>query len=312
MIGAPEDGRDASLRNVTLAATCGADAATLVFVALETMGPATMEEALRLVAERGPEWARACRDAPPPTALATLEPELRFAPELARVRPEEGDHELRGHLLFRELVGRRSFFQVAALSIAGLELSSSDAELLEHLGVNTQLADARIWPLTLARRIAARGGPVRRAVAAAMATMLNPRMAVEPVGGFVRVLDDLEAGERDGHPVERQLDDLLDRGVRLPGVGRPALGPDERNAGALELARRFGRADGPSVRLALAVDEHVERRKRQRINSAGLQAAIMRDMGFTATTAPLFCTLYFLVPIVSQAAFAHEAARTRG
>jgi hypothetical protein len=58
--------------------------------------------------------------------------------------------------------------------------------------------------------------------------------------------------------------------------------------------------------MALTIDEFFHTRKNQRINSAGLQGAIMRDMGFTPHAATAFCLLYFLTQILAHAVFAEE------
>jgi hypothetical protein len=42
------------------------------------------------------------------------------------------------------------------------------------------------------------------------------------------------------------------------------------------------------------------------MNSAGVQAAIMRDMGFEAEAAAAFCAIYFIVPVLAQHAFMVE------
>ena len=47
--------------------------------------------------------------------------------------------------------------------------------------------------------------------------------------------------------------------------------------------------------------------KKQRINSAGLQGAIMRDMGFGPDTAAAFCVLYFIVPVLAHAVFTNAS-----
>ena len=220
-----------------------------------------------------------------------------------------GDHELRGRLVFRELVGKRSFFQVAALAIGGVELSAGDAALLEDLGVNTQLADVRIWPLTVVRRVAARSG-MTHGILAGAAVALNPNMGAAPVGGFMRALDRFEEGASRGRSIDEQLDDVLARRERIPGVGRPVLGPDERNAQVAALARARGRDVGPSWKLAAEVDAFFHRRKKQHVNSAGLQGAIMRDMGFSPAAASAFCLLYFFVQILAQAVAAEERLRS--
>jgi len=287
-------------RNVELALTCGASPAVVVAVALLSAAPSTVQEAVTFVRRHGAELA-ACK-AGSLTELASLEPELARDTEPGRVIASARDHDIRGRRLFADLVGKRSFVQVAALGIDGVELGARDAELLEHLGVNTQLFDVRIWPLNVARRVAASAG-LEHGVVAGLATVLNPNMGAPPVGRFMRLLDTLDEGLARGVSIESQLEATIARGERLPGLGRPALGPDERNAQVLELARAYGRDAGPSWNLAKAVDDFFARRKHVRINSAGLQGALMRDMGFSPQGATAFCTLYFLIPVVVQAAF---------
>jgi hypothetical protein len=293
------------MRNVELALRCGASPATVVAVALLTAAPATVEDAVAFVRRHGAAIA-ACK--PGSLAeLATLEPELARDGEPGRVVAQARDHEIRGRRLFADLVGKRSFVQVAALGIDGIDLSDRDAELLEHLGVNTQLFDVRIWPLNVARRASASAG-LEHGVIAGLATVLNANMGAPPVGRFMRLLDSLDERLACGVSIESQLESTIARGERLPGLGRPALGPDERNAQVFELARSYRRDAGPSWKLAKAIDEFFTRRKRIRINSAGLQGALMRDMGFSPQGATAFCTLYFLIPVVVQAAFGSDAA----
>jgi len=286
----------------------GVDPAMAVTVALASRAPRSIAEAAELVARIAPTLeALAARPAGIPPRLADLEPELTLDPEVARIRPDVGDHELRGRLVFRELLGKRSFFQVAALAIGGIEISASDAELLEQLGINTQLADARIWPLAVVRRVAARSG-MTYGVLAGAAVALNPNMGARPVGDFMRALDRFEA---DGRPMPLQLETIVARHERIPGVGRPVLGPDERNAQVVALAQKYGRDNGPSWKLALAIDEFFHSRKKQHINAAGLQGALMRDIGFSPTAASAFCFLYFFVQILAQAVDAEERIHRR-
>ena len=278
-------------------------------VALAALAPGSLREASEIVAALAPELAMLDRrERRLPTRLVELEPELRLEPEVARIRPDLGDHEVRGRLVFRELVGQRSFFQVAALAIAGLELSARDAELLEHLGVNTQLADARIWPLAIVRRVTARAG-MSHGILAGTAVALNANMGALPVGGFMRALDRLEHGLAAGRSVASQLEEWLARKERVPGVGRPVLGPDERNAQVFALARAHGRDRGASWRIALEVEAFFTDRKNQHVNSAGFQGAIMRDMGFSPAAGSAFCLVYFFVQILAQAVAAEERLR---
>jgi hypothetical protein len=296
---------DKVLENVRLAAGCGASPTMLLTVALASMGDGSMDSAFdRLVRLRDP-ISRIAHDTPRPHArLAELEPELESDPPIARMRLDVADHELRGRLVFKDLLSKQSFMQVAALAIAGIELSESDAQLLDHEGALTQLSDPRIWPLTVTRRIAVNGGTLAESVVAGLATLCTEQMTVLPVAGFMRYLGRVESHVRGGCSVEQAVAATLDQGERVPGIGRPVLKADERVPPMLELARRFGRADGPSMALALQIDAVVAERKALRVNSAGFQGALLRDMGFSPDAAAAFCLIYFLVPLLTHAASA--------
>ncbi|MDP9151680.1 MAG: hypothetical protein M3O36_17295 [Myxococcota bacterium] len=300
------------LENATLASALGAAPTELLVTALASAAPGPVGDlmaqlrahasSLKCLVDRGSsDIAR---------RPATLGPELEIEP--ARVRPDLGDHQLRGKLLFRDLVGQRSFFQVAAWSIAGLELSIEDAQLLEHLGVNTQLLDPHIWPLAVARRIAAGGAPLVRSVVGDLAVALSKNITVAPVAAFIQLLDALDSATLEGRSVVDEVEAILRRQETAPGFGRPVLGPDERVPHAVRLAHEHGRGRGHSLALARAVEDVLRARKGPAINSAGVQGAIMRDMGFSPDAAAAFCTLYFLVPVVAQHAFVRERARPSG
>ncbi len=291
---------------VSLALDCGASPSMVLAVAVMAHEPASVVDALDFLStHRARLEELASQPRAIPKSLATIGPDMQRTPELARIRPDVVDHELRGQLVFRDLVGKKSFFQVAALAIAGISLEPKDAELLEHLGVNTQLADVGIWPLTVTRRIAMTIG-VPNAIVGGLSAMLNPNMAVGPVAKFMQLLDRLQSGVDNGEPIPEQLRAIAASGEKLGGLGRPALGPDERNKQVIALAHQYGRDAGRSWRLAWEVDDYFGNAKGVRVNSAGLQAAIMRDLGFSPTSAMAFCVLYFMVPILAQAAFSVE------
>jgi hypothetical protein len=292
--------------NLRLAIACGVEPALALVVALVSSGAKTPRDLFELIATRRTEL-EALMNTPTELELNPLEPELTYEPELACMRLEEGDHEIRGRRLFGELLGRKSFFQVAALEIAGLELSDSDAELLEDAGVVTQIADPRVWPLGITRRAAAHGGSFGRALVAGVASFCTPKLAVQPVAGFITFLDSVSAATVDGKALEDFVDQALATGERIPGVGRPTLRGDERVKPQLDLMRRFGRDQGPSVVMARDIDAVVERKKGLKVNSAGYQAALLRDLGFSPNAAAAFCVLYFVVPVLAHAV--HPAER---
>lgn len=243
---------------------------------------------------------------------APLEPWLRFEPELGRARPELSDHEIRGRLLFGELLGQKSFFQIVAWAIGGVDLGATDAALLAHSGVLTQLLAAEIWPLALTRRIAARGAGLGPALVGGVAALCTPNLAGLPVAGFMRFLAQLERDMARGRSLDEVIASVVQRRERIPGVGRPVLGPDERVPQQLALYARYGREGGPSVRLAVAVDRSLFAAKGLRLNSAGMHGALLRDLGFSPAAAAALSTLYFIVPVLAHAVFAEERAGKSG
>lgn len=290
------------LENVRLAVGCGAAPDMVMTVAAASLGAASIDEAFTGLQRLRPELERLWTETPRPhRELAPIESELRTEPPVARMRLEVSDHELRGKLLFGELLGKRSFIQVAALSIAGVELSDADAQLLDHEGVLTQLSDLRIWPLTVTRRIAANGGTLAQAVVAGLATLCTQQMTVQPVAGFMRYLDRVSRRLAEGETVEAVVAATVGQGERVSGMGRPVLEGDERVPPKLALARRYGRADGESMRLAAAIDTEVQRLKGLSVNSAGYQGALLRDLGFAPDAAAAFCMVYFAVPVLTHA-----------
>jgi hypothetical protein len=295
--------RERILENVRLAAGCGASSSSLLTVALATSSASTVSDAIDELQELREALSRVESETPRPHAsLAVLEPELVRERDVGRMRLDIGDHELRGRLLYADLLGKKSFMQVAALSIAGIDLSASDAELVENIGVLTQLVDPRIWPLAVARRIAANGGGLASALVAGLATLCTPQMTGQPVAGFIQFLDRVEPLARRARIAE-VLRHLLGRGEHIAGVGRPVLRSDERVPQILDLARRHGRYDGKSLQLALELDAELHRQKGLRVNSAGFCGAILRDIGFAPDAGAALCMLYFVVPVLTHAIY---------
>ncbi len=297
-----------ALENVRQAVACGADLPMALTVLFTSARPSTVEEARQLLEQHGDAIASTLAQ-PDALELRELEPDLRYAPELAGFRLERDDHAVRDRLLFGELLGKKRFFQMAAFEIAGLDLGERDAELLEHVGVATQIADPRVWPLGVTRRIAAGGGSLAHATLGGLAALCTERMAVLPVAGFMRFLDRVTAEQTAGRTVAEVVDDVIARRDRVLGLGRPALSRDERIPPMLALYERFGRRQGASLELALELDAAFAERKGLRVNSAGIHGAVMRDMGFSPDAAGALCLLYFLVPVLAHAVYPAEVSR---
>lgn len=301
---------DPVLEAARLAVITGAPPLLVAIAAVAAMRAGSVVEVAQKLAERAQSIDRlsASGSGDAGRRPAPLEPRLRFAPELGEARPEIADHAIRGRLVFRDLLATKGFFQVIAWAIGGIDLSASDAELLDRSGVSTQLLDASIWPLALTRRIAAAGGGLGAALIGGVAALCTPRLAGLPVAGHMRFLDRVEGDLARGLSLEAVVDAVLRGRERIQGFGRPVLGPDERVPHQLALYARYGRAGGASVRLSMELDRVFFARKHLRLNSAGLHGALMRDLGFSPPAAAALSTLYFLAPVLAHAVFAEERA----
>lgn len=297
---------DPLVENVRTALACGAEPSMALAVALASLSAGTLQEAFDQLEAHREEILRLSLDPGSLKQLAPLEPELRYEPELAAFRLDIQDHELRGRLLYGDLLGQKSFFQVAALEIAGVDLSAEDAELLSDTAIATQLADPQIWPLTVTRRIAAGGGGLARSVIGGFVCLCTSKMAGLPVAGFMRFLTRVDEQERSGRQLAEILDEILGKGEHIPGVGRPVFGVDERVPQMLALYSRRGRDRGRFVQLALRVDKYLHQKKGIFMNSAGLHGALLHDLGFSPDAAAAMSQMYFLLPVLAHAVYAAE------
>lgn len=274
--------------------------------ALATARPQSAEEAFALLDARRDELLRVMNEPGTLRRLAEPEPEISHEPELGRLRLDIGDHEIRGKLLFGEILGKKSFFQLAAWAIAGLDLSPSDAELLEQVGIICVYADPKIWPLTVARRAGAHGAGLAGGLVAGVAAMCTRNMTSQPVAGFMRFLDRVDAEMASGKSLDEVVAAALASRERIPGVRRPVTGTDERLPPLMATFERFGRADGPSLRLMRRLDEAFAAHKGLRLNAAAPIGAVLRDIGFTPRAAGGFTMIYFVVPLLAQVMFGEE------
>lgn len=277
--------------------------------ALVTARPQSAEAAFALLDARREEILRVMAEPLGMRQLSQLEPEITHEPELGRLRFDIGDHEIRGRLLFEELLGKKSFFQLAAWAIAGLDISPSDAELLEKHGMICVYADPRIWPLTVARRAGVHGSGVVGGLVAGVAAMCTRTMTAPVISGFMRFLDRVDAEVASGRSVEEVVAGVIAAREKIPGVRRPVTGVDERMAPLLASCERFGRGDGPSLRLMRRIDAAFEAQKGLRLNAATPIGAVMRDIGFTPRNAEAFSMMFFVVPLVAQVVFGEEHAK---
>lgn len=239
-------------------------------------------------------------------AISSLRPEFRYEPELGGLDRAKNDHSLRGRWLFADLLGKRTFMQTVVLALTGIELSSSDAEMLEQVGVANVAVDQRAWPLAAGRRVAARGGGFPAAVVAGQAIMgssiMGPESAACSARSMVAIQRRIEAGES----ADAIIDDILARGERIMGYGRPVVGPDERSDVMEAIARKYGRGNGVYVLLAREIERALVTRKGLTSTAAAWVAAIMLDLGFTPLGVQALTSVYLSSALFAQVVYSAE------
>ncbi len=296
------------LENFRLAVACGANPSMSLSVAISSMNAKSIDEIVNMIKENQKDFNdifSSSSDALKKPAY--LEQDLCFEPEISKIRSDIKDHELRGKLLFGDLLCNKNFFQVAAFEIAGIDLSINDAELLEKIGIMNQFPNPTIWPINITRRILAYNKEFSQSIVAGISSFCTKNMTALPVAGFMKFLEKINYKlNYKNEKLEDIIDEILENKEIIYGVGRPAFGPDERVKPLLLFCEKYNRNNGYYINLAKEIDDLLFNKKGLRINSAGFYGALMKDLGFGPTSAAAFCIIYFIVPILANVSFTEE------
>lgn len=170
-------------------------------------------------------------------------------------------------------------------SITGRFFSDKQVELFSRLWVVcTSYPEPRIWN----NRVAALSATSRSTGMLALAAAIGVSEG-KIYGGQANIgsVDFITRAKRAVVDEGQDLDTFLKKEIKrirqIPfGYGRPIINGDERVPYALSLAEELGFADGPHVKLTLAVEEALNRlRYRAKINIGGLSAALWADQGIS-------------------------------
>jgi citrate synthase len=196
----------------------------------------------------------------------------------------------RGHDLHASLRDA-DWLDLYLFGITGRRHTPEQIKVLHAIWVNTSYPDARLWN----NRVAALAGSARStgtlALAAALATSeaaIYGRQIDLAVADFLeRAQHQVEAGAN----LENVVREELQRNRSIGGYGRPVArnAADERIGPVLDVAARYGFADGKYVRLAFAIEEVLlNGRWRMRMNYAALAVALALDIGLSPQECYLF------------------------
>jgi citrate synthase len=196
--------------------------------------------------------------------------------EIGRVHPNE--ILVRGYDL-AELIGTRSFGDVAFLLLAGSLPLGNEGRMMEALLVAACEHSLVAPSVDAARFVASAGVPLQAAVAAGTTAM------GEHHGGAVEAaarlfLDAGESGKADPGAAAELCGRLKAEGKRLPGYGHVVHDPDPRAGRLFEVAGELG-FRGRWCGLAEAFEEVTEETfgRRLRVNVDGAMAALLLELG---------------------------------
>ena len=190
---------------------------------------------------------------------------------------------LHGYSLLDDLVGTSSFFQVLILGITGKLPEERIAKWTEATFLCMSWPDPRIW----CNQVSTFGGELRtsniNAVAAGM--MSSESMIYGPLAGLEAVKFIHHAYEftlKGGNTKEFIETVATTRaGLKAPGYGRPIAKGDERVAAMINYAQELGFDEGPHLKLALEIEEHLLTTHQESLNLAGYMAAFGSDLGYS-------------------------------
>lgn len=200
----------------------------------------------------------------------------------------------RGQDLHRDL-RVHGWLDLCAYGITGRRLPPACARLFESIWIWTSYPDARIWNNRVAALAATTRSTANLALSAGQAvseaTLYGRRNEYRALAFFARAHRDMQAGK----PLSLCIDEQIARHGRLHGYGRPLASHDERIAPTMALARELGVADGPHVRLAHEVEQHLQAQgKPLQMNFGALVSAFGADFGFSPREFTMFLFPAFL------------------
>ena len=210
-----------------------------------------------------------------------------------------GEIRVRGYNIV-ELMGRKSFAEVAYLVLKGKLPTESEGRMMD--AILTSSVDHGVTPPSslAARTVISGGNPLNAAVAGGILTIGDVH------GGAIeqcaRILQ--EWAQKEGDPskiAEELLADLKAKNRRMPGFGHRLHKTDPRTVRLFEMAEKL-KFLGRHQMLARAVEKlFKEQGKPLPINVDGAIGAIISDMGFDWKLGKGFFIISRTVGLIAQA-----------
>ncbi len=194
-----------------------------------------------------------------------------------------GENYYFGHAVNAELAGSESYTGLVALAVGGKRLSHEDRAVLDDIAVVMTVADARIWPLKMARVIASYGSTLP-GVAAANLCIERAMIGHWTSGSAAALLVEIEGAvsgnvdDRDAVAVAARR--ILESERRLMGFGVPFRECDERVESLRRCLTARAKHTGRYWRLLETLSEVLAELKGLRPNVGAAVGAACLDLGF--------------------------------
>lgn len=182
-----------------------------------------------------------------------------------------------------DLIANISFSEMVYLLLKGEMPSPKEAKILNYALVS--FCDHGVTPPSTqsSRLIASSGSPMNAALAGGLLSFGKKHAGAieDSMNLFQNVINDLDSFET--HSFDKIAKDIvvdyLDKGLNIPGFGHRYHSRDPRGNKLIKLAIKEDFI-GPHLKLALAIEKELFKRKKIHINIDGANGAILSDMEF--------------------------------
>ncbi len=193
---------------------------------------------------------------------------------------------IHGYSMIDDFYGKVSYFQVLILNATGRMPERRLADWLEAYYFSSSYPDSRVW----CNQIGSLAGSMRATpVAGVSAGILASESRLYAAGTSLigaQFITSALAKKKSGmtaeeivvaHPKRRP-----DGTPMLPGYTRPVARGDERVAALAKITKELGFETGEHLSLAFEIEEVMEKKYNECMNSAGFRSPFLSDQGYSA------------------------------